>query len=407
MFTTAIAQVDDELDMLEEEEVSNCIPENLTVPYDSYVNSEAGADMIRQWYSFGSEYHKNKNYKAALPYLWKVFVNDSTKYAKLAIRKIAESYFNLQQVDSTLIACYRGLDLFPDHITLHYYAGYLQDRLGKSICAIPHYEALVADNPKEKNYLEKLAFLYFNTENQKAIEIQEKLVALDPANAEYQKNLYLYSEYFLGKGGGLEAIKNAWANEQDNHDFAIRYARAAYDAGEYQQAMEPLNHLINKNGKDVDALKYRAMTFESLEKYESAIADYKAWLNVDENNADIMCAIANNYRNVHQYDNGKYWVNRALRAKPGFGLAYVTMGELLESSVNYCQNKMKRERKYDDGFVYGLALEEYRKAMNDMDYRAIASQRIQSLKSYLLTDEEKFMHTGPDLKLDCYEWINK
>jgi len=69
------------------------------------------------------------------------------------------------------------------------------------------------------------------------------------------------------------------------------------------------------------------------------------------------------------------------------------------------KNLSKRDRKYDDGYVYGLALAEYNKASRDEKFTIEARKRMKSLKPYLLTDEEKFMHTGTDLKLECYGWI--
>ena len=65
---------DDEFDLEKEEVV--CAPESLDTVYDGYDFTEVTFDNIRQWYSFGSEYYKNKNYKSALPYLWKVFINE-------------------------------------------------------------------------------------------------------------------------------------------------------------------------------------------------------------------------------------------------------------------------------------------------------------------------------------------
>jgi len=197
------AQFED--DIFEEEKTDvTCVPESISTVYDKINYGEVSSNDIRQAYSFGSEYYKNKNYKSALPYLWKVFINDSTKYARNAIRKIADSYFKLQQADSTFIACYRGLEKYPDHIILHYFAGFLQDNLGRPECALVHYEALVADNPEKEEYLEKLAFLYYKQENEKAIEMQEKLTKLDPKNSKYANDLALYMEHFYGAGGGLD-----------------------------------------------------------------------------------------------------------------------------------------------------------------------------------------------------------
>ena len=195
------AQIEDDEFDLEKKEIV-CVPESLRTAYDNADYSGTTFDDIRQWYSFGSEYYKNKNYKSALPYLWRVFNNDSTKYARNAVRKMADAYFQLQQADSTLLVCYRGLKIFPDHVILHYFAGYIQDNLGKVECAIPHYEALVTDNPEKEEYLEKLAFLYYKMDDEKAIETQTQLTDLVPKNSKYANDLALYSEYFYGAGGG-------------------------------------------------------------------------------------------------------------------------------------------------------------------------------------------------------------
>lgn len=399
------AQFEDEFDI--EEEVV-CKPETLTTVYDGLDFTGTTFDNIRQWYSFGSEYYKNKNYKSALPYLWKVFLNDSTKYARNAARKIADSYFQLQQADSTLLICYRGLEIFPDHVILHYFAGFIQDNLGKVDCAVPHYEALVADNPEKAEYLEKLAFLYYKQEDEKAIEMQTKLVELDPTNSKYANDLALYSEYFYGAGGGLEAFKQAWENDPGNIEFAFKYGKAAYNAGEYKAALVPLQAVIEKNPDHVEAHQLIAMADESLENYDGAIVEYKKILQVEPNNAKIMCAIASDYRSLNQFSNARYWVNKALQAKPGFGLAYMIMAEVYEAAVTYCQNKSDRKRKYDDGLVYEMAKEEYEKAMRDPNYKADARRRINNLKPYLPTEEEKFMNQNrKNLKESCYtSWIN-
>jgi tetratricopeptide (TPR) repeat protein len=400
------AQIEDDEFDLEEEEVV-CAPESLDTVYDGYDFTEVTFDNIRQWYSFGSEYYKNKNYKSALPYLWKVFINDSTKYARNAARKIADSYFQLQQADSTLLICYRGLAVFPDHVILHYFAGFIQDNLGKVECAIPHYEALVADNPEKTEYLEKLAFLYYKMDNEKAIEMQNKLVQLKPTNSKYANDLALYSEYFYGAGGGLDAFKKAWENDPENIDFAFKYGKAAYNAGEYKAALTPLNAVIKKDPNHVEAHQLIAMSDESLENYNEAISEYKKILQIEPQNADIMCAIASDYRNMNQFSNARYWVNKALQAKPGFGRAHMIMAEIYESAVPYCQDKGKRKRKYDDGLVYEKAKTEYQKALKDPNYTADARRRINSLVPYLPTDEEKFMNQNrKNLKDPCYtSWI--
>jgi tetratricopeptide (TPR) repeat protein len=395
------AQIEDDEFDLEKKEIV-CKPESLITAYDNADFSGTTFDNVRQWYSFGSEYYKNKNYKSALPYLWKVFINDSAKYARNAIRKMADSYFQMQQADSTLLVCYRGLEIFPDHVILHYFAGYIQDNLGKVQCAIPHYEALVADNPEKVEYLEKLAFLYYKMDDENAIKIQTQLTDLVPTKSKYANDLALYCEYFYGAGGGLDAFKKAWENDPESIDFAFKYGKAAYSAGEYKAALVPLSVVIKKSPDHKEAHQLIAMCDESLEKYNDAIAEYKKILVIEPDNAEVMCAIASDYRNLDKFSSAKYWVNKALKAKPGFGLAHMIMAEVYESAVPYCQNKNKRKRKYDDGLVYELAKKEYQKALKDPNYKADARRRIEGLKPYLPTEEELFMNQNrKNLKNAC------
>jgi len=193
MVTNSVAQFDD--DFLGEEDFEEvvCIPEDMQTPYDTRVYADT-SQPIGLLYNFGYEYYKNKSYNDALPYLWRVFIQDSTKYARNAIRYISRIYFDQGIVDSTLLACYRGLDKFSNIITLHYYAGILQNKLGKSICAIPHYEALVESNEEEfqentddqdrmdayVENLKTLAYLYYKTDDERAIELQQRAVDIKP-----------------------------------------------------------------------------------------------------------------------------------------------------------------------------------------------------------------------------------
>jgi tetratricopeptide (TPR) repeat protein len=405
----SFAQYEDDLFFGEEEETEEvvCVPETLASNYDHFKDAGLSSMELRQAYSFGSEYFKNKSYKSALPYLWKVFLNDTTKYARNAIRKIADSYFNLQMADSTIIACYRGLALFPDQTRLHYYAGYIEENLGKFTCAIPHYEALVESDPENKQYLEKLAFLYFKNNDLKALEVQKKLVELDPENNTYREMLAEITKAMIGDGEELlKAYEEAYKSDPENADNAYNFGKTALDQGEYLKALEPLSRIIDKlDSKHVKALTARAQCYEGLERFTSAINDYKSVINLEPENVQIMCAIANVYRNKDEFSNGRYWVYKALQAKPGYGLAYITMGEIYESAVTYCQRG--RGRKYDDGLVYEMAYAQYGKALSDPGYKSLATNRRRNLKPFLLTTEEKFMNQNrTELKLECYlSWI--
>ncbi|MCB0305323.1 MAG: hypothetical protein KDI38_16285, partial [Calditrichaeota bacterium] len=140
----------DEDDFEEMSEDTACVPANLQTAYDAYKTDDLAPNQLDIWYDYGREPHKiaryeNKpeKYRQAIPYFWKVIVNDDTGRFKIVYGKLVECYLGLNEPDSALIVAYRGLAKYPDYITLHYHAGIIQKTLGKVKCAIPHYEALV------------------------------------------------------------------------------------------------------------------------------------------------------------------------------------------------------------------------------------------------------------------------
>lgn len=416
MFTSqAYAQFEDEF--LDETEENDCIPSNLITPYDSLEYADPN-QPIPLLYNFGYEYFKNKAYKEALPYLWRVFIQDSTRYARNAVRFIARMYFDQGIIDSTLIICYRGLEKFGNIITLHYYAGILQNKLGRSKCAIPHYEAQILENESEfekksndeiflTSYLENLrtlAFLYYKTNNEKAIELQQRVVELNPTDAEASNTLAQYSDYFFGKGAGLDAYRQAYLNDPTNLELAMKYGEAAAQSDTVEHALKPLSEVITK-APSRKAYVLRASVYENLGQYSKAIADYKQALNISPNDTELMLKIAVDYRLIDDFNSARLWVNNALRAQPGNGLAFIIMGEIYEAAVSYCLKQKGSRTTYEDKLVYELAYNEYKKALNDPAFRSRARNKINYVEPLIPTTEDRFMNKGKKIESDCYSWI--
>jgi len=393
---------DDEDGEMQEQEDVTCIPENLVVPYDKYAGIEGAKDLVRQWYSFGSEHFKNKNYEEALPYLWKVYVNES-KYGSRAIGKIAECYFNQKKIDTTLIVCYKGLEKFPEQQKLHYYAGFLQKELGKSICAIPHYEAMVAKNPEKQVYLTELAFLYYKAGNfEKAIEIQTKITELFPEDAKAKEIL---ANYMSASGESpLKAWEDAWNKDNTNFDAGRNVAKYAIEEGEYQKAINPLNIIIAKEPKAGD-YKLRASAYENLGKYSNAIKDLNSWLALDPDNAEIMLYIAINYSASNKFSSANNWITKAIRKKPGFGKPYIVRGELYEAMVLYCQDNRGGKIELEDKIAYEEAQKVYAQAQKDVAFKAKSRIKISNLKPFIRTSEDHFMNPNAKIKSSCYSFL--
>ena len=403
-FSFSFAQFDDEILGGEEEVDEVCIPENILTAWDSLA-SVTPEQPIGLLYNFGYEYYKNKSYKESMPYLWQVYLHGEDRYAKNSIRKITEMYFAQGMVDSTLIACYRGLEKFPTEKSLHHYAGLLQNKLGKFRCAIPHFEALVASDSTNKDYRKTLAFLYFKNEDERAISSQEIVVALDPSNADEKNTLASYVSFFHGEGADLEYRKKAYDQDPNNVDFAFSYAEAAVQGGLFKEALEPLAKVVTKN-PSIKVYLLRAEVYENINQNNKAIADYKKVLESEPENTSVMLRIAENYRNNNAFSNARFWINKVLGKKPGYGQAYISMGELYEAAVSYCLEQRGGKSKFEDKLVYLKAAQQYKKAQKDPAFRGRAKSKYSNVLPFVPTKEDNFMHKNDKIKSPCYtSWI--
>lgn len=400
LVTFTNAQEDDDMFLDDvNQETTECIPEDLSVPQDKYTGTIQDKNEINKLYSFGSEYHKNKNYKAAIPLLWKVYLNDGDQRGKLSIGKIAECYFYLNIIDSTLIACYKGFATFPDHQKLHYYAGYIQNKLGKTVCAIPHYEALVEQNPKNVAYVSALARLLQKEGDCRSIELQKRAVELDPTDPVAQETLTLYMTA-CGESP-REELDKLWGADKTNLRVGRQLSKILIDEGFFIKAVEVLTEIISVEPTATD-YKMRAFAYENVSQNSNAVADLGAWLKLEPDNADIMLAIASNYTAMNKFESANSWIAKAINKKPGYGKPYIVLGEMYEAMVSHCQ---PGQNQLEDKIVYEEAMKIYEKASIDPGFRGEAAQKINNLKPHIRTQPELFMEANAQVKNPCYGFL--
>lgn len=393
-------------------QTSNCKPENLSTPYDVFQSDTISQKQINIWYSFGSEEFKHEQYKRAVPYFWKVVINDKDGTFKVVYSKIATCYFELAKgeenqadyLDSTLIAVYRGLEKYPDYVTLHYRAGSIFSTLGKTQCAIPHYEALVAANPQEVSYLKALAGLLFQVKDERCIQYQKRVVDLQPDDVE-ANNLLIQMYHFFGFDP-IEPIKAAFENDTTNVANAMRYGNEAFIIGQYQEALRAANAAIKREPNNVAALELKAKSYESLENATAAISTYREVLKIDPKNAAVLCNIAWNYLRMSNFAQAQAQIVQAKRVDPDNGAPYMVMAEIYIAAAEYCSNR-RGENKYnlDDKLIFEKAVEELKKAERDPNFRAAANTRRNGLKDFVRTKEDIFMNPRTTVRDECYNWM--
>lgn len=400
-----------QFDELEEELLGvevKCEPDSFNTVYDKFKLDTVSEQQVAIWYSLAQEEYKYDNFRRALPYFWRVLMNDNSARFRIVYSKIANCYFRLNEIDSTLLVSYMGLQKHPDYVQLHYWAGLVYDRRGNALCAIPHYEKLVELNPENKDYWVKLAELYFSVRDEKAIDAQQKVVELDPDNAEARKRLADIINYF--GGDPLKALRDTWLVDPGNIEYAFNYGKEAYDAGKYQEAIEPFKAILDKDPRHTTAMEYLARCYEALNQMNQALKYYNDILKIEPQNIKVMCLIASLQGRQNEFARAHSVIQRAKRIDSNHGLPHIVMAEIYENAVTYCTNaRSKRETTYDDKLVYRLAVEEYEIAARDPNYAADANRRARQLSNanLLPTTEDYFMHKNRLKPRDeCYAWID-
>lgn len=404
-FTTGYAQLE-ELEELGQEEVK-CIPENLTTVYDQFAADSISEQQVGIWYSLAREEYKYKNYERAVPYYWKVLVNDKTGKFKVVYSKLADCYYNLNHPDSVFIVCYRGLEKYPHQIRLHYWAGFLHDLLGHTKCAIPHYEALVEASPKEKSYWAKLAYLYYKNDDCKAIQAQQKVVELDPEDVEASRLLAEIMEH-CGEDP-LKAREETYLKDKNNINNAMEYAKEAFQRGLYLKAIEPFEQVLFLEAKNTVAMEYLGRCYEGLNQLSKSLSYYRNILQIEPKNVNVLCLTASVYGRLHDFKTARRYVGNAKRVDRGNGLPHLIMAEIYENAIQFCSDKRGDNKlSYDDKLVYKLAQDELKKATKDPNYAGDAKRRIKQFESLVPTTEDYFMHKNrKTTKEPCYDWINQ
>ncbi len=401
------AQAEELEDLEVAQDTVKCQPDSFTTVYDKFKSDSLGPQQLGIWYSLAREEYKYKNYKRAIPYFWKILVNDTTGKFKVVYSKLADCYYNLNFPDSVLLVAYRGLAKYPNNTRLHYWAGYVHDRLGQIACAVPHYEALVKAVPNQKSYWVKLAYLYYQLEDPKAIEAQQKVVELDPQDVEASRLLAEIMAHF-GEDP-IEALKSTFEKDTTIVENAMRYGKAAYEAGLYEDAIRPFKIVLKKDPKNTLALEYLGRCYEGLNKLTTALKYYKKILEIEPKNVKVMCLVASVYGRLNDFITARRYVRKAERIDPGNGLPHLIMAEIYENAIQYCSDKRGNNKlTYDDKIVYLMEQKELKKAAKDPNYAADAKRRIKQLETLVPTKEDLFMHKNRlKPKEKCYQWINK
>ena len=395
----------------------NCAPTTQQVsPEVDTARQKAIQDSLRKAYehelnkawSTAYEYYKNKTYPSSIKPFWKVIDLDTIDRFKDKYSLLSDAYIKLNNPDSAQIVLEAGVEEYPANAHLHRTLGYFLDGRGLTEEAIQEYEKATEIDASKVTDWKALANLYIkNDQHEEATVAFEKVVELNPEDQDAQTAL---SRLYKSSGDVDAAIQRREELKKldpDNTENLFNLGREYFNIGDYDNAIVNLEHMLKLKPDDAKAMEYFGNSLQNKGTYRRAINVYNEIMKIQPDNKKILCDIATCYRELGQFKTGRDTARRALRVDSKYGLAHIVIGEIYEAQAEKCYRaRGKKAPEFDDKLVYAKAYQEYQQAAQDLQFKDLAQRKMNYVKDFRPTKEDKFFHKGQTKPKDsCYNWI--
>ncbi len=375
------------------------------------INDSLNQIYIRQLnlhWSTAYEYYKNKMYRNSIKPFWKVIEIDTIKRFDKSFTYLSDAYIQLNNADSAEIVLKLGVEKFPEDAYLHRNLGYIFATRGRTEDAIQQYElALKVDNTKVNDW-KQLANLYIkNDQPEDAIHAYEKVVELDATDKDAHETL---SQLYRSTGDADAAInrmEEVKRLDPKNLDNLFNLGKEYFNNDDFENAIVNFEALLSQKPDDISAMTYLGSSLQNTGKYSRAINIFTEILSVQPENKKAYADIAICYKELGKFPTARQFANKALAVDAEYGLAYIVRGDIYAATVEKCMADNKKDiADFDDKLVYELAYNEYQRATKDLQFKDMATAKMNYIKDYIPNQEDRFFHKGQTkAKKECYNWI--
>lgn len=273
-------------------------------------------------------------------------------YTATAIYELAVIFAETNNLDGAAQLYQRALEIDPTHPEAHYAVAEIRYGQGDKDTAVVHYQRAIENDPTLiDNFFEPLEQYFVGIINaNQAREHLDKAIAVlpddprcyfymgkvetdtsnvDKAIENYKKTLeivnanpsYLDMELLNGHfNDSYLRLGDLYRQKSDLETAATYYKRAleldpslatrfldqgktAFEAGQYNNAIEPLNVHIILFPEDIDATYLLGQSYEGNEDTENALLYYDKTLQLDANRPDVLYKMVHIYRNTEAHQN--------------------------------------------------------------------------------------------------------
>jgi len=358
---------------------------------------------ILEQYSLFSEYYKNKDFKSALPYGWKVLSLDPEKFSKWVYFKIEDILWQMhdsstvapefkKEIEDTIMYVYDlALKYNPNskNFFLPRKAFVAETWLKLSNeKVIKYYLDAINSDPNISTYwINRLGQFYKNNADDtndykvKAIDIYTQLSEKEPDNPLWNAQL----ESMVENIDELVTLaEKTWKMDKDNLGKAWKFVTIAQRASNYEKAISGLEFLVSKAPKTINYWTQLATAYQKIGDLNKAEEAYKTLIELEPDKKENHLNLGIIYKDRGMFSSARSEYRSAYKLDKSWGLPIFYEGLLYEMSAR--QQKFNFETK----LVYLLAVETYRQALNIEPSLDQARERISAMSSSLPTKEDYF-----------------
>lgn len=385
------------------------------------------SDSIKliELYSLFSEYHKNKDYKSAIPYGWQVISIDQKKFSKWIYYKMEDCLWWLHDSSDYSIDAKTAIaDTMP-----YFYQIAFENYPESKPFFQPH-KAFVFETWLEKNseevikeyelaaqidpdmdgyYYNRLGQLYINNSSD-SNDYKEKAIDLYSMLAEKYPDNPMWNEVMESLVENLDQLcdllKKSWDLNPDDLTKAWKYAACTIKTNRYPEAIVALEFLVSKSPETINYLAQLATAYQKIDDLNKAEETFKKLIQLEPGKKEHHLNLGIVYKDKGQLSQARTQYQKASEVGNGWALPIYYEGNLYEQSARGC------EFDFDAKLVFLLAVETYRKARNMDPSLNQAQERINALSSALPTQEDYFFRgykSGTVIPINgkCSSWVGK
>lgn len=397
---------------------------------DSLAYAAYEVELNRNW-SFGFQHYRNRQYAEVPRYFWKVVAMDtaqksagaanhskdgtapdSTKKAA-PIRAfpqvfdfLGQTYLQLNKPDSAQLVYELGVKTLPSDAGLRRNLAQLLAARSQFIPALAEYEHIITLGAATADDYRRMANLHVRTNQfDKAIAACEKILALNPNDAEIRQTLSALYRATGKEDAAVASMEKALAQNPNDTRIMFELAQAHFNRQEYEKVVELLPRFNKLVPGDLLALELLGDAHVRLNRYREALQAYAQIVAIKNDAKKILVKIANCHRDLGDFPSARRFANKALVVDAKYGAAYMALGQVYEACADKCVAP-KDKIEYDDKLIYELAYFQYEKALQDLETRTAARQRLKFLETAIPNKEDRFMNKGKTKATGpCYQWI--